>query len=223
MLSMEALPRPLLDVLRTARVKQFPKGQIILYEGDAFSDVFIIKKGAIKLYDIDEQGNEKVLHIVANPAVIPYAFFSGNQASTRWYYTALTDCEVYVVEQDKLRELMNSDSRVAWALIGNFSQDVHELLLRLSSLGKSVAQDKLLVALRFLTVRHARERLGGWWRVRFAVNHQLLADMVGITRESTAVAMKDLQEKGITRNPRQTTLEINRDKLLATTIPSKAD
>jgi CRP-like cAMP-binding protein len=71
------IPLVLQRALRSARSKSVPGGQIVLYEGDMPGDALILREGIVKLYDIDEQGNEKLLHLVKPPAVIPFAFFSG--------------------------------------------------------------------------------------------------------------------------------------------------
>jgi CRP-like cAMP-binding protein len=121
---------------------------------------------------------------------------------------------VYVIPQTELREMVRANWQLSEALTSTFSYDVHELLVRLSSLGKSNARDKVIAALKFLLVCHASERRTGWWRVNFAVSHQLIADLCGITRESTALVMKDLQTEEIVRNPRITILEIQKDRLI---------
>lgn len=211
---MDDVPPSLQRLLRSARQKHFPKGQIIMYEGDIPSEVYVLKAGVVKLYDIDDQGNEKILHIVKPPALLPFAFFSGGTYPIRWFYTALTDCDAYVLSEPKLMHNLQADGQLAVALMNDFSEDVHELLTRLSSLEKTNARGKMIAALKFLAVRHARERRSGWWRVNFPVSHQLLADMSGITRESAAVVMKELQDDKITRNPRITILEINKRKLI---------
>lgn len=207
------LSPPLAPLLKNVRSKLVPKGQIIFYQGDRTLDVYVIKSGIVKLHDIDEQGNEKSLHLVKSPGIIPFAFFSGENIPVRWFYTALTDCELYVVPQKKLLSSMKANSELTLQLMNWFSQEVHELLTRLSSLGKTNARDKLLAALKFLVTSHSNEQRNGWWRVSFPVNHQLLADMVGITRESAAVTMKELQTERLIRNPRVTILEINRPKI----------
>ncbi len=207
------MPPLLIPVLQGVRRKHIQKGQILLYQGDTTLDAYVLNSGVIKMYDIDENGNEKVLHLVKRPAVIPFVFFSGATLSSRWFYSALTDCEVYAVPQIKLFRALHDNSQLAIYLMNWFSQEAHEILTRLSSLGKTNARDKLIVALRYLALRHGTERRTGWWRVSFPVNHQLLADMVGITRESTALAMKELQDQKIVRNPRQTILEINKVRL----------
>jgi CRP-like cAMP-binding protein len=211
---MHELPAELKEMIESSRVRNFPKGQIIHYEGDAVNDIYIIKSGIVRVYDTDDQSNEKVLHIVKSPALIPFAFFISEGATTEWFYSALTDCDVYILDQRKLRDAMLKNGELAVYLLRNFSNDVHELLVRLSSLGKTTASDKVIAVLTFLVVCHGNERPSGWWRIPFPVSHQLLADMVGITRESVAVVMKDLQDNKIIRNPRLTTLEVNKDRLL---------
>ena len=209
----ESMPLPLHSILRSARLKHFPKSQIVLYKDDVPSDVYVIKSGMVKLYDIDDQGNEKILHIVKSPSLLPFPFFSGVVKHVSWFYVTLTDCEMYVLPKAKLQHAIYADSSLAIFLKNAFSADIHELLVRLSSLGKTNARNKLCAALRFLLVCHSEPQQSGWCRVLFPVNHQLLADLSGITRESTAMAMKELQDKRVVRSPKLTVLEIDRNQL----------
>ena len=212
---MKSLPAALQTQLRSARVKEIPKGQIIFYEGDSPMEVFIIKEGVVKIYNIDDNGNEKILHFVASPAVIPFSFFTGSNKPTQWFYSALTDCDLYILSREKLREIEQQNPEVPIFLMNWFSKEVHELLARLDSLGKTNVTDKLKAALKFLAVRHAKPRKSGWLRIVFPVNHQLLADMIGMTRESTTTAMKELADQKIIRNPKLTILEIDMKKLIS--------
>jgi CRP/FNR family transcriptional regulator len=197
------------------RIKPYPKNQIILYGGDKITDVFILKKGVAKIYDIDHQGNEKVLHILKPPALMPLGSVLGQDASTDWFYSAVTDCEVYAVSRAEAEKRILSDSKLAAFVMDHFSQETHEILVRLSGLGKTDVRGKLAYVLRFLAVYHAQESRGGWRRVTFPVGHQLLADMIGMTRESTAIGTKHLRDQQIIRYPRATQLEINFNNLLA--------
>ena len=206
-------PTRLEKLLAASRQKHIPKDQIILYQDDHSQEVFVIRRGVVKLHNIDAQGNEKILHLVGDAGLIPFAFFSGDDQATHWFYTALTDCDMYVVPKEKLQIAMQADNIVAIYLMNWFSNEVHELLMRLDSLGKTNVRDKLMAVLKFLAVRHSRQRSRSWWRVSFPVNHQLLADMIGMTRESTAAAMKELADEKIIRNPRQTVLEIDLPKV----------
>jgi len=209
----DKIPPLIESLVDNVRSKHYPKGQIILYQGDTPTEVLVLRTGVIKLYDIDDQGNEKILHLVKPHAIVPFAFFSGGDRPIQWFYTALTDCDVCVLPLDEILDRLSHDAELTGYLMNWFSLEVHELLVRLSSLGKTNSHDKLKAALRFLGTFHSIRRRSGWRRVMFPVNHQLLADMTGITRESTAMAMKDFQQDGLVRNPRQTILEIDLDKL----------
>lgn len=209
MTSMENMPPLLAQIVSDVRIKHISKRQMIFYAGDQSSDVYIVKSGIVKVFDIDDDGNEKILHLVNKPGVIPFAFFSGLTVPTRWYYSAVTDCELYVLPRLKLLGEIRANGSLGIYLMNWLSTENHEILARLSSLGKSSAREKILAALRYLAKLHGIEKRGGWYRISFPVNHQLLADMVGITRESAASVMKGLQDERVVRNPHVTTLEIN--------------
>ena len=210
----QQMPEILQKALKTARLRHVPRGQIILYEGDTPQDVYIVKSGIVKLYDIDEQGNEKVLHIVKTPALVPFTFFSGMRDPLRWFYETLTDCDFYIVPAKEFMELTRTDGALLAAVTNTFSNDVHELLTRLSSLGKTNAQDKVVAVLKFLVACHSTERRSSWWRVEFPISHQLIANICGITRESTTLVMKELQAQKIIRRPRINVLDIHKPSLI---------
>lgn len=214
MISVTSITKKLVELLESSRLRHSPKGQIIYYEGDIPNEAIFIKSGVVKLYNIDEQGNEKILHLLGPNSLIPLRFYSGGGIPLKWFYSSLIDCDLYVIPNESLRELMFQDSETSVYLMNRFSDEVHELLVRLDSLNKTNARDKLIAALKFLLVCHSVPRRSGWCRVSFPVSHQLLADMIGMTRESTAVAMKDLATEKIVRNPRQTILEIYPSKLI---------
>jgi CRP-like cAMP-binding protein len=205
---------PLAKLLPHAKLRSYPKGQIILYEGDTPSDLYIIKEGIVKAYDIDDQGNEKILHIAKCPSMFPMVFFMGGNDESRSFYTTITDAEIYVIPKEDAEAEMLKDPELTMHMMHWFSREVHEVLVRLSSLEKTTTRDKLIAALKFLGVHHAENRKSGWYRVEFPISHQILADMIGVTRESTTMVMKDLQNEKIIRNPRLTVLEINFKKLI---------
>lgn len=211
--SPSGLPLIIDSALQGARLKSVPSGQILFYENDLPQEVLVIKSGIVKIYDVDEDGNEKILHLVKPPAVVPFSYFSGMKDPLRWLYATLTDCELYAMSYADFKDLTAKNKYLADMLGSGFSDDVHELLVRLSSLGRTNSHDKVVAALRFLIALHSKKVKGEWWQVTFPVSHQLIADLCGITRESTTLAMKDLSDNGIVRSPRQTVLEINKSNL----------
>jgi CRP-like cAMP-binding protein len=195
--------------------KNYPKGQVLLYKNELPEDVLVLREGIIKVYDEDENGNEKILHLLKPLAIVPFAFFSGGKRPLQRYYAALTDCEVCVVPFNDFMDELGKNNKLTIEIMNWFSIELHELMTRLSSLGKTTAEDKIKAALRFLVVLNSKKTKSGWVRINFPVNHQLLADMTGVTRERAAVIMKELSDQKFISNPKQNTLDICTSKLLS--------
>lgn len=207
-------PAVLNPLLADAKLRHYPKGQIILYEGENPTDAFIVKHGAVKIYDIDEDGNEKILHVLKAPAVFPGLFMFGlsgtpGSGQTSTFYTTVAESELYVISRATFESRLSTDMALMHYCMRWFASEVQEILRRMSSLEKTSTRSKLLATLVYLSRQHADEPRLGWQKVQFPVSHQLLADMIGVTRESTTMVMKDLQKEQIVRTPKLGTLEIN--------------
>ena len=200
---------PLDSLLVNAKVRHYPKGQIILYEGENPTDAFVVKDGAVKIYDIDEDGNEKILHIIRANGLFPIIFLFGTAGQTNTFYTTITDSELYVFSRAEFDERMARDPELVLYCLRWFADEVQEMLRRMSSLEKTSTRAKLMATLAYLSRQHADEPRAGWKRVQFPVSHQLLADMIGVTRESTTMVMKDLQKEKVVRTPKLGALDIN--------------
>ncbi len=211
---MHSLPDHLDTVFGSEITRRYPKGQAILFQNDPVLDVVYLRRGLIKIFDTDNNGIDKILHLLKPPAILPFVFFSGDATITQWNYSALTDCDVSVMPSERLMALMGTNAPLTLTLLKWFSVEANELMVRLSSMSKTNTRDKFIAALKFLVMHHAVERRNGWWRVTFSVNQQLLADMTGMTRESGAMIMKLFKNEKIIRQPRLTILEINRVNLL---------
>lgn len=200
---------PLDKLLANAKVRHYPKGQIILYEGENPTDAFVVKSGAVKIYDIDEDGNEKILHIVKAKGIFPIIFLFGSARQTNTFYTTVCDSELYVFSRASFEAQLSTDLELTLYCLRWFADEVQEMLRRMSSLEKTSTRSKLIATLAYLSRQHADPPKAGWKRVQFPISHQLLADMIGVTRESTTMVMKDMQKEKIVRTPKLGVMEIN--------------
>src|SRR5581483_1002500 len=183
---------PIGPLLGKAQQRIYPKNQIVLYQGDLPPYMFLLKQGEIKVYDIDEQGNEKVLYIMRPDSIFPFTSYLGRRTEVMWFYAALSDVEAYAISYEDLALRLRQDPELALYLLEKLTTDMHEAFVRIASMSKTTTRPKLTAALKFLCVYHTTTMKNGWRRVNFVVSHQLLADMTGITRESATLAMRQL-------------------------------
>lgn len=181
----------------------------MLYEGDTPSNVFYLKKGAVKVYDIDSEGNEKVLAILKEGDILPIVAIFDKHNTVRCFYSTLNDCTLVAIDREVFIKELSVNARLGFYFIRWLGAYMDSFLTRMSSLERTDTGEKLNAALLMLAEQHSSKRLKGWYRVNFPVNQQLIADMIGVTRESVNGAVQGAEHNGIIRIPRTKILEIH--------------
>lgn len=199
---------------RIGRKRNYPKGQIIAYSEEAYPDMVLVAEGTVKAYSIDNQGNEKILHLLKAPVVVPLGNVLRPEAESNCFYAALTDVGAYLMPREKFSQCLARHDKVVKFLLKQASHEIHELMARVDSMNKTTTQARLIGGLKFLVAYHARPGRGSWCKVLFPVSHQMLADLCGVTRESVTLALQQLQQQHIVRYPKPTLLEINTTHLV---------
>lgn len=202
-------PAPVTELIKKGVVRHYPKGQLVLYEGDVVSYLYYLKKGAIKAYDIDATGNEKIINVAGDGDFFPLLAIFDENGKIATFYSTLVDCELVLIPRQSFVELLQKDPEVSFYFLQWFTKRVKGLILRMSSLEKTDTAAKFHNVLYVLSQWHSRDRKDGWQRVNFPVNQQFLADMAGVTRESLNAVFKDAELNHIVRVPRSKVLEIN--------------
>lgn len=212
-LSTARILRPVID---KAKIREYKKGQIILYPGDEINYVYVLKKGAISLYDINDNGTTKVLYILGKNSVFPLmSALDTPGASAAWFYEALEDTELYMVAYADFRAILHNDTgELHRKLMQDFMEDVFELVTRINSLSNGTSLMKLSGTLKFLAKKHGKTVAGtNWSRVNFPVSHQLLASMTGLTRETITHSIGTIQKADAIHYTRNSRISINCKKL----------
>lgn len=186
------------ELFPNASVRTYSKNQIICYQGDQPQHVFYVLKGHIKYYDIDENGNEKILHIVGPQNIFPmlYAFQVSDKVDA--FYSSLDKVELLSVSLDDFRRVTKTNITFVNSLTRWFLAEIEQLTFRINSFEKSDSRYKVLQALQYLT-RSYGAFANGWQRLNFLATQQFLADFTGLTRETVSTTMTELEKTGTVR------------------------
>lgn len=173
------------------------KGAILLYQSEVPRRAFMVKKGLIRAYAITNSGEERTISLHAEGDIIPLSWVFGETSTTLFYYDALIDSEVVAVaKEDLLQAIKRSPDTMAEVLsvaMGEYTS----LLLRITALEQSSAAEKIALTLYYLLFRHGKEMKPGTYTIDIKMTQSMIASLVGLTRESTAVNLKLLKKKGI--------------------------
>lgn len=119
------------------------KDEILFREGDPVIGFYIVLKGCIKAYRINEAGKEQVIHLIhpsgsfAEPAV---AGLPGYPAHTK----ALEPSEVILVKAAPFLEHLRVNSELALRILASLSRHLHELVSTIDSYRLRNAEARLL-------------------------------------------------------------------------------
>lgn len=179
----------------TSRV--IKKGATVLYQSEIPRCAFIVGKGLVRAYTITSTGEERIISLHAKNDIFPLSWIYGETPSTLFYYEAVTDCELICAPKDTLLDTIMSNPPIMQSMLKFSNNKYTALLLRIAALEQSTAAEKIAMTLYYLLIRHGIQRKPGEFTINLKMTQSMIASLVGLTRESTAVNLKFLQKKQI--------------------------
>mgnify|MGYP002085438329 CR=1 FL=1 len=173
-----------------AATRTYPKGAIIVNEGDEGNSLFLIQSGSVKAYLSDDKGKEVILSTEG-----PGEYFGElalfDEAPRSAFVAALEPCKVMVISKTQLNEVMAARPRIAAALLKG-------LAVRIRALTENVRTLALLDVFGRLvrTLYSLAEEKDGELVIDQKLTQQDLANRIGASREMVSRIMHDLIEGG---------------------------
>lgn len=133
----------LLQIAGYSERQTLKKGEILFREGEPVIGFYVVIKGLIKAYRVDEAGREQVIHLIhsgesfAEPAV---AGLPGYPADTR----ALEKTEVVLIRGREFLDHLRVQSDLALRMLASLSRHLHELVSSIESYRLRDAETRLL-------------------------------------------------------------------------------
>jgi CRP/FNR family transcriptional regulator len=194
--------------------RKFYQGAILVYQGEVPSSAYILKTGIVKLYNITGQGDERIAAFKLPGDMFPTTWSFEKAPSAFYYYEAQTDGEVYIAPRDELQRFVETNNVALRTVADYYMSNYAGALMRITALEQPKAIDKVLYTLYYLMQSYGKESTPGIVKIQIQLTQQLMANLIGLTRETTAAELVKLKKQGVlTYKGREYT--INREKLIA--------
>lgn len=180
-----------------ATTRFIKKGATLLYQSEIPRFAYIIRKGIIRAFTITSTGEERITSLHAKNDIFPLSWIYGTTPNTLYYYEALTDCEVLCVPKSALLAMVAAKPALLEKVLKFAVNEYTALLLRVTALEQSTAAEKIALTLYYLLIRYGVQQKPGQYRIDIKMTQAMIASLVGLTRESTAVNLKLLKKKGV--------------------------
>lgn len=205
--------QPFLRLLRQYPVKRFAPGDMILYQGEVPPSAFVVKSGIVKVYNISSQGDEKPIAFRTTPEILSSAWIFGKSNSSLYFYEAHTECALYAVPREELLDLAKKNGDILYELLDRYVTLHAAGSLQLHALEYSKAADKILHMMFYLTQVHGRDQEDGTILIDLPLTQQELANLLGLTRETTGIELLKLKKEGLLSFSKKK-YRVDRQKLL---------
>lgn len=184
----------------SGRIRKYPRNQLVHYQGDALTNIYLIKKGYIKAYTILDSGETRTLLILGPGDIFPIVFslsLDWSNYYAKYFYQALSDVDLKSIESDKFKELIESSKDNLNIYMHYMSSSNQTLMSQLEVMKNKHSLDKLKLLLPFLVMKLGEKIGPGTYKLRIKLSHQEIADLSGVTRETTTTLVKSLEKAGI--------------------------
>jgi len=190
----------LTNFFRSMQVKQFHKGEMVTFNMDEHSKLYIVYEGLFKLTKIDEKGDEIVLSVLDQGGAVSPMHFSP-------YY-------------DVCAEFIKNTTMFYFTekAVNDFSTKNHQFSNNIIKFLADSVQT-LMISAEVLQLKTAKEKVG-WYLVHAKINNtfklpyskSLIAAYLGMKPESFSRALTELKKDGVTLENKKIVLE-NGDEL----------
>ena len=177
--------------------KAYSKGEIIVFQGEAPRTSFIVKSGVVKVYNLNQNGDEKPVGFRLQHELFPesWAFFKA--PSALYYYEALTDVVLYHVPREHYIEFLKRHTDEMYRQLEQLVTENTGNMMRLNALQHSRASDKLVYTLHYLVATQGKHLSDEEAEILLDLTHQDFANLTGLTRETAATELNKLKTMGI--------------------------
>ncbi|QPA32309.1 Crp/Fnr family transcriptional regulator [Thermaerobacillus caldiproteolyticus] len=191
-----ALPRKRVqEIMEHAFIRNYHKNQILFMEGDPRDRIYLLLKGFIKQFSVnDVSSNELILYLK------PYSIFPYIGIFQDKYYRfsakAVTDVEIIYIPMCKFESMIQNDTAALINLIRTMGNEMHELEIRIQKLTQVHAVDRIKQLISFLMKDIGEKISASKIRIPCPITTTDLAKMAGTSRETVSHVLQKYKKSG---------------------------
>jgi CRP/FNR family transcriptional regulator len=164
------------------------------------------------VYDINSEGEEKLLLILGPGDVYPLIWSFGESDRLLYFYEAMTETKIEVANRQQLQACIDENHELTKDLLRYFVNRSKDLMLRIECLESSNAQYKIAQVLQYLVSTYPGKVSKQCTEITVPITHQHIANMAGLSRETASIHIKELEVKNMLSQS-SAALSVNTQKL----------
>lgn len=172
-------------------------GRTLLYQSEIPRSGYILTSGILRVYSLNTNGEESNITFLKEDAIVPIEFIFSKTPASLYYYSAATDIEVAAIPTDDICNEVKTNPGFQSELLNALTTKYVGSHMHIQALEQTRASEKIIHILQYLVLRFGKQNNDGTWLIDLSLKQHDIANMVGVTRETTATELGRLKKSGI--------------------------
>jgi len=192
----------------------YPKGAVLFVEGQAPRGIFVLCKGRVKLSICSTDGKTLILKIAESGEVLG---LSATLSGKPYELTAETidPCQINFVKREDFMRFLRDHSEACLRVAEQLSDKYNSACREIRSLGLSHSAAEKLAKLLLEWTNKNGEANKTEPRIKLALTHEEIAQMIGTSRETVTRLFAELKKKQVVQSKGSTLVIKNKAALKA--------
>ncbi|MFA7301208.1 MAG: Crp/Fnr family transcriptional regulator [Candidatus Shapirobacteria bacterium] len=204
----------IIEFFNNYTLSKYSAKEIIYSPEEKIDHVAFVKTGYVRIYNHDLSGKE-ITYSGFKPVFYMSYLFAYKNIPNQYYFQALTELEVWKAPLVDFKKFLSNNSNVATDMVEIILDSFHEVLLSWENSLSGDAYFRIGKLLLTLSKDYGKKENNGS-TIDFHTTHQLIASMLGITRETASIQIKKLENNGLITQKTNTIIINDMDKMTKT-------
>lgn len=182
------------ELFRAGRKVEYRKGTTILNAGDAPEGVIYLEKGYVRMYSISSDGVELTFNIFKPGSYLPVTWILLDEA-IKYDFEAMTDVVLFRKNRDEVKDYLLKNPKELMDLTIKIVSGLNGLVARMESIFIGNAAQRVIYVIVNSAKRFGKRNDQGEIVIDLPLSHRDIANMAGLTRETTSLEMKKLDKR----------------------------
>ena len=195
---------------KNSKVLKKKKGEHIFRDKDKVQDIFIVLKGKVTLYKMNEYGQKRIVYILGEESFLNEVIVDDLPASING--EAFENSIILSI--NKLLNIMSQDFELTKIVLNEMSKKVRRLYRQMKNVTPIKLEKRVAAKLWKLSKDYGKEVPEGTL-IDLDISITYLADMFGSPRESVSRAIKTLRDENLIIKENKKIIVPDREKIAA--------
>lgn len=183
------------DFFKSYPLVRIRRGQALFGAEQEIPDIYWLRMGKIRLYQIADDGSEMTVHIFKSPSFFPMMFYLSHRKAD-YYFQAVDDVIARKAPADDVVSFLHDNPDVMFDLTRRFADAITGLLLRIEQLSSQNALQRICSLFLYLDEQYGQSIDVGR-SIKLKLNHEDIASWIGVARETVSRQIEKLTQESL--------------------------